>query len=101
MTSFRRSEPQICVGDILVSVDGTKASGLPPSQLVRMLRGAAGTHVSLGLRRPAGPSDPGAHYIIDLVRGLDRPVSQRAFGRPEHRDSQGMATRTSGGFLVS
>ena len=88
------------MGDILVSVDGSKAIGMPPSQVVRKVRGAPGTNVELGLRRPPGPSgDPGELYVISLSRGLPRPVMQRAFGSPLAAQSS-LVSRTSRGFIV-
>jgi hypothetical protein len=93
---------QICVGDILVSIDGSNASEMTNSQIVRMARGEAGTHVALGLRRPSAPSgDPGKLYTVHLVRGLGRPVSQRAFGSSEQSSTHGsFSSKTSRGFIV-
>ena len=94
--------PQICEGDILVSVDGSDISEIPNSQIVRMVRGAAGTRVALGLRRPPGPSgNPGKLYVVNLVRGHGRPVSQRAFGSPEQPSPHGsFSSKASRGFIV-
>ena len=94
--------PQICEGDILVSVDGSNISEIPNSQIVRMVRGAAGTRVALGLRRPPGPSgNPGKLYVVNLVRGHGRPVSQRAFGSPEQPSPHGsFSSKASRGFIV-
>ncbi len=94
----RPSLPQICPGDILVSIDGSKAIGLTNSQIVRLVRGTAGTQVALGFRRPlAPPGDPSQIYIVNLVRGHEGPVSQRAFGSS---DASPVASRTSRTFLV-
>ncbi len=78
------SSPQICAGDVLVSIDGSKAVGLPHSQIVRKVRGAPGTRVALGLRRP----QEGSLYVIELVRGPDASGPQSAFGSRERRGSR-------------
>ncbi len=67
-----------------------------------MVRGAAGTRVALGLRRPPGPSgNPGKLYVVDLVRSRGRPVSQRAFGSPDKYGSPVLVSpRTSRSFIV-
>ena len=69
-----------------------------------MVRGADGTTVALGLRRPPGPSgNPGKLYAINLVRGRARPVSQRAFGSSEQGCSLGAIAstrRTSRSFII-
>ncbi len=95
---------QINVGDVLVSINEFETSGLPHSQIVRMVRGAPGTQVALGLRHPPGPSgNPGKLYVVNLIRGRARPVSQRAFGSPEHGGSPGAVAstrRTSRSFVV-
>jgi C-terminal processing protease CtpA/Prc len=91
--------PQICPGDVLVSINESNAIGLHHSKIVHMVRGAAGTHVELGFHRPGNPAH---RYIVNLVRAHERPVSQRAFGTgidsPEQRGVY--ASRTSRTFLV-
>ncbi len=92
------SPPQICAGDVLVSIDGSKAVGLAHSQIVhsqivRKVRGAPGTRVALGLRRPR----EGSLYVIELVRGPDASGPQSAFGSRERRGSRGLVAN----FIVA
>jgi carboxyl-terminal processing protease len=63
-------------GDIIVSVDGKDPSTEPFDKLVKHLRGAPGTHVKMGVRRPgpgargSSPGDPSERGLLtfDLVR---------------------------------
>ncbi len=106
-TNLPRIDPknvlsQICVGDILVTVNGSNAIEMTNSQIVRMVRGAAGTRVALGLRRPPDLSgNAGEIYVVNLVRGLVRHGSQRAFGSPEQHSPHGsFSSKTGRGFIV-
>jgi len=56
----------ILSGDVVVSVDGRDPGALPLDRLVKHLRGAAGTHVKVGIRR-AGASQV---MTFDLTREL-------------------------------
>jgi len=53
-------------GDVIVSVDGRDPSMDPMDKLLKRLRGAPGTHVNVGVRRP--PSE--ANVVYDLVRAV-------------------------------
>jgi C-terminal processing protease CtpA/Prc len=94
--------PQICVGDTLVSIDGSIASKFSHTEIIRMVRGAAGTTVELGFRSPQRPpGQPGELYSINLVREQAMAVSQRAFGSSAQRSSQSsFASQPGRRFIV-
>jgi carboxyl-terminal processing protease len=70
----------IRAGDAVLAVDGTDAAGLPPSRLVELVRGEAGTPVRLRLDRPGAP----APVEVTVERALlePRPVEGRLLSVP-------------------
>src|ERR1700690_2966421 len=64
----------ILSGDVLVSIEGKALErGLPMETVVTRLRGKPGTHVRVGLQRPA----TGARLSLDLVREVIKIESVR------------------------
>jgi C-terminal processing protease CtpA/Prc len=77
---------QLAAGDALVSVDNAPVGCLDYRDIVRRVRGPAGTRVVLGFRRPipATATGPGSVRLVALERRRTRAVPQCAFGGGVH-----------------
>jgi C-terminal processing protease CtpA/Prc len=84
MPDFRISSLQIKTGDRLVSVDLFAVDPLNHHQIVRMVRGTAGTRVKLGLRRPSNADAvPGSDlYYVTLERAPPPPPNLSSSSSP-------------------
>ena len=59
---------QVRPGDVIVTVDGEPALGLPEGELSLLLTGEEGSEVDLGMRRLRAGGDERATYRVELTR---------------------------------
>ncbi len=74
------SQAGVLRGDVFVTVDGTNVEDFTTDEIVDLVRGPAGTGVSIGFRR-AGEEEP---VVLDMVRGKIDIISVESTVLPEN-----------------
>ena len=74
------SQAGVLRGDVFVTVDGTNVEEFTTDEIVDLVRGPAGTEVSIGFRR-AGEEEP---VVLDMVRGKIDIISVESTTLPDN-----------------